>query len=160
MISLPEIVQLPCSYSFTYADPLFCYANEMNILRAFLWGCFFPYNRFSRIFAKQYNNILVPRLWGREWYNNDSNLFTHAQIKSTLFLKILNDIVVRCYSSTERWRIACVSWNWGKSSCQDDFMDNLEDLNNLLSPTNSLKMYHGPTLIAKRALNLKAILAS
>ena len=41
MISLPEIVQLPCSYSFTYADPLFCYANEMNILRAFLWGCFF-----------------------------------------------------------------------------------------------------------------------
>ena len=39
-------------------------------------------------------------------------------------------------------------------------MDNLEDLNNLLSPTNSLKMYHGPTLIAKRALNLKAILAS
>ena len=92
----------------------FCYANEMNILRAFLCGCFF--RTIDEIFAKQ--------------YNNDSNLFTHAQIRSTLFLKILNDIVVRWYSSTERWWIACVSWNWGKSSCQDDFMDNLEDLNN------------------------------
>ena len=35
----------------------------------------FPYNRFSRIFAKQ--------------YNDDLNLFTHAQIRSTLFLKFL-----------------------------------------------------------------------
>ena len=39
-------------------------------------------------------------------------------------------------------------------------MDNLEDIEQLLSLTNSMKMYHGPTMIAKRALNLKTILAS
>ena len=54
----------------------------MNILRAFLCGCSF--RTIDEIFAKQ--------------YNNDSNLFTHAQIRSTLFLKILNDIFVRWYS--------------------------------------------------------------
>ena len=58
------------------------------------------YNRFSRMFARK--------------CNDDSNLFTHAQIQPTLLLKIFNDIVVRCYSSTERLLIACVSWKLRK----------------------------------------------
>ena len=73
------------------------YAMLMRLIfhRRFCVGTV-SYNRFSRMFARK--------------YNNDSNLFTHAQIRQTLFLKIFNDIVVRCYSSTERLPIACVSW--------------------------------------------------
>ena len=37
-------------------------------------------------------------------YNNDSNLFTHAQIRPTLFLKNFNDIVVRVLLF--HWKIA------------------------------------------------------
>ena len=88
-------------HTFTNAVQPLCCANEMNILRAFLCRYFFrTINTFSRMFARK--------------YNNGSNLFTHAQIRPTLFLKIFNDIVVRCYSSTERLRIACVSWKLRK----------------------------------------------
>ena len=106
----------------------------------------FPYNRFSRVFTRK--------------YNNDSNLFTHAQIRPTLFLKIFNDIVVRCYSSTKRLLIACVSWKPRKFKLPGWLYEQFWR-SEPVRLTNSLKMYHASsTLIAKRARNLRSILAS
>ena len=71
-----------------------------------------------------------------------------------------NDIVVRCYSLTERLRIACVSRKLRKVKLPGWLYEQFRRSGPLLSLTNSLKMYHASTLIAKRARNLKAILAS
>ena len=80
----------------------------------FCVGNFFPYNRSSRMLTKT--------------YNNDSNLFTHAQIRPTLFLKIFNDIVVSPLPLNDCGSLAFHE-NWGKASCQDDFMNNLDEMN-------------------------------
>ena len=71
-----------------------------------------------------------------------------------------NDIVVRCYSLTERLRIACVSRKLRKVKLPGWLYEQFRRSGPLLSLTNSLKMYHASTLIAKTARNLKAILAS
>ena len=80
--------------------------------------------------------------------------------ENIIMIQIFNDIVVRCYSSTERLRIACVSWKLRKVKLPGWLYEQFRRSGPLLSLTNSLKMYHASTLIAKRARNLKAILAS
>ena len=128
-------------HTFTNAVQPLCCANEMNILRAFLCRYFFrTINRFSRMFARK--------------YNNDSNLFTHAQIRPTLFLKIFNDIVVSCYSSTERLRIACASWKLRKVKLPGWLYEQFRRSGSLLSLTNSLKMYHASTELGTSRLSL------
>ena len=122
------------------------YAMLMRLIfhRRFCVGTV-PYNRFSRMFARK--------------YNNDSNLFIHAQIRPTLFLKIFNEIVVRCYSSTERLLIACVSWKPRKFKLPGWLYEQFWR-SEPVRLTNSMKRYHASTLIAKRARNLRSILAS
>ena len=127
-------------HTITSAVQPLCCANEMNgFTRVSVW-VLFPYNRFSRMFARK--------------YNNDSNLFTHAQIRPTLFLKIFNDIVVSCYSSTERLRIACVSWKLRKVKLPGWLYEQFRRSGSLLSLTNSLKMYHASTELGTSRLSL------
>ena len=104
-------------HAFTSAVQLLCYANEMNILRAF-----FPYNRFSRMFARIIKMIQIcPTIlkFGQYYF---WKFLTTSLSGATLPLKDCGSLAFH--------------ENWGKSSCQDDFMNNLKDLNHEVSRTH------------------------
>ena len=98
-------------------------------------------------------------------YNNNSNLFTHAQIRPTWFLKFF---LTASWSGGTLPQKVCGSfafssvWKPRKFKSPGWLYKQFRRSHHEppLSLTNSLKMYHVSILIVKRARNLKTIPAS
>ena len=80
------------TYSFTYAVQLLCYANEMNILPAFL--CRYLFRTIDSHECLRENIIMIQRL------------FTHVKIRPTLFLgaKIIFQVLLFHWKTADRMR--------------------------------------------------------
>ena len=132
------------SFTRTY---FFCYANEMNILRAFLCGCFF-----RKIDSHEFlqNNIIMIQIYspmrksGQHYF---WKFLTTSLSGGTLIFR---------WKMADRLRFMKLR----KVKLPGRLYGQFRRSEQLLSLRNSLKMYRGSTLIVKRALNLKAILAS